>query len=148
MGGRPYRVWLLAVLSLIGLSVSAGNTHRSEPGESATHISFVSLLSNPERHDGKLVRVEGFLHFRVGDHALYFSEDAATHGIIASAFWLKTSPETRVASHRKRDPSLNRLDRRYVSVTGVFDMTVHGHLGAFPAGLRDIELVHELRVTK
>jgi len=148
MSNKLYLVGLLMVVGVVSLTLSAGNSQLPEMSDGATYISIVSLLSSPEKYDGELVRVEGFLHFRMGDHALYLSEDAATHGMIASALWLKTSPETVVASHRKGTRVLTDLDRRYVSVTGVFDTTVHGHLGAFPEGLRNVELVRELRVTK
>lgn len=107
---------LVAVLALNAISCA----HQRHAQYNEPFVSFTQLLARPELYHGKDVCVEGFLHFRYEDVALYFSREHANYGQNRSAFWLSFD--------MKRLPPellLQDFDGRYVSVSGKFDMNLH-----------------------
>jgi len=113
--------------------------------------SLISILSNPEKYDGKRVRVTGFLHFQFEDSALYFSKDAADYLILENAIWVryneKPSLEPQISQDKLKNRTINLdyFDGRYVMLEGTFKMNERGHLGAFSGTLENVTRVLENR---
>jgi len=100
---------------------------RATVGEMPQDVSIVQLLATPEKFDGKLVRVIGFLCLAFEDDAVYLHREDFDHGLTQNALWVDV-PE-------KRDESLSR---KYVLLEGTFDASDHGQMGLFGGAIRKI----------
>jgi hypothetical protein len=90
-------------------------------------VSIVQLLATPEKFDGKLIRVIGFLCLAFEGDAVYLHREDFDHGLTQNALWVDV-PE-------KRDESLSR---KYVLLEGTFDASDHGHMGLFGGAIHKI----------
>jgi hypothetical protein len=117
--------------------------------EQAIDVSLIQLLAAPEQYHGKLVRVQGFLHIKFEDHALYVSKDHADHLMGRSAVWVSfaSAPQLQPLhdSENKKKRDLSYFDRRYVLLEGVFNKDGHGHLGSYGGEVKQIQRVLELQ---
>ena len=106
--------------------------------------SMVQLLAHPEKYNGKLVDVSGYLHVRYEDAAIYFSKTDADFLTTQQAFWTDYREDVKLQlQSRKQHVTLPDFDCRYVSVRGIFDSRSHGHMGMFPGTIRDISILTE-----
>jgi hypothetical protein len=113
------------------------------------HVSMVQLLANPEKYDGKVVRVEGYLHWKFEDCVLYLSKSDGDYLIGKNGVWIssRADPELQPLGDwfNKKKRQLVYFDERYVLVEGVFDMNEHGHMGANAGGITQVRRVLELK---
>jgi hypothetical protein len=96
------------------------------PDETPQDVGMVQLLGAPEKYDGKLIRVIGFLSLEFEGVGLYLHREDFQNGT-GNGLWINP-PE-------KTDPNLGR---HYVEVVGTFEAKAGGHMGAYPAGIRNV----------
>ena len=113
-------------------------------------VSMVALLANPEKYNGKKVRVTGFLHVQFEDNAIYLHKDDADYLIGENALWVAYAKEPNLQPICKDKFSASGakqrfFDGRYVLIEGRFNMKNHGHLGAFSGAIEDVSRILELR---
>jgi hypothetical protein len=51
-------------------------------------ISLVQLLANPDKYDGKYVRVTGYVHFEAQANALYLHREDVEHHLLKNGVWV------------------------------------------------------------
>jgi hypothetical protein len=107
-------------------------TGRSQAAEMPEDVSMVQLIAAPEKFDGKVVRVVGFLSLEFEGVGLYLHREDFQNET-GNSLWIHP-PE-------KTDPSLSR---HYVQVVGTFEAKAGGHLGAFPAGIGNVTKIIDL----
>ena len=113
--------------------------------------SLINVIANPEKYDGKRIRVSGFLHYQFEDSALYFSKDDADYLITANAVWIRYGEKPVMQSIECQGQSkasisdLDYLDGRYVSLEGTFNMNERGHMGIFSGTIENVVRIYELR---
>jgi hypothetical protein len=84
-------------------------------------VSVISVIATPEKFDGELLTVEGFLslaehpEFYNDDSRLYLHEEDATNLILTNAIWVVPSAQMQ----RDRE----KIDLMYVLLTGVFHVS-------------------------
>lgn len=109
---------LLLLLFLQEQPVLSSNTvEKNAVNKPLRDVSLVSLLACPERYDGNLVRVSGFLHDKFEDHSLYLSKDDADYAITPNSVFVSYSKTL------KTEPvgfPLSQFDGAYVVVEGRF----------------------------
>src|SRR5690349_3580523 len=115
-----------------------------------TEVSLLRLLANPEKYDGKKVRISGFLHVQFEDNAIYFHKDDADHLIGSNALWVDyiENPNLQPICKDKFASSganVTFFDGRYVLIEGQFNMRRRGHMGAFSGTIEKASRVLELR---
>ena len=100
----------------VGLLLLAGSVL---PGQDQPKpISLIQLIANPEKFDGKVVSVDGYL--MIGEHPefvgqqpiLYLHEEDAKNLLLSNSVWVVPSDQML----RNRET----LNHMYVTVTGVF----------------------------
>jgi hypothetical protein len=96
------------------------------PDETPQDVGMVQLLGAPEKYDGKLVRVIGFLSLEFEGVGLYLHREDFQNGT-GNVLWINPPAKT--------DPNLGR---HYVEVVGTFEAKAGGHMGAFPAGISNV----------
>lgn len=83
------------------------------------HLSMYALISAPEKHNGKVVKIYGYLNTEYEADAIYVSALDYKHALFKNAIALiiKYDSEHKPIN-RKFD--LSKLNNKYVSLTGTF----------------------------
>lgn len=100
--------------------------------------SVVALIASPEKFDGKLINVQGFLqYYQEKPHSpnrvfLFLHQEDAKNGLMSNVVVVVPSPEM----IRQKE----RLDREYVTITGMFQAE-HAAVGEPTQGgtIKDIQ---------
>lgn len=105
-------MFLLLTILVALLSIPSVAQELSVNGQRITYVSMLQLIATPERFDGKLISVIGFLQLGRERDVLYVHEEDATHLILASGVPLDRTDEV--------GKGLKSLDEKYVKVLGIF----------------------------
>jgi hypothetical protein len=99
-------------------------------GECALYdVSLMELIAQPERFDGKPVRVIGYVHFEFDGNGLYLHREDYEHAISRNGVWLEPDEST-IGAATPND--------RYVIVEGTFRARDRGHLGMWSGALTQV----------
>ena len=139
--------WILAAIAIpvLSMAISAAYMHLSSSRapyhyNAATFergrqidlqyepVALVSLLADPEQYDRHKVLVSGFVTLGFEDFGLHLDKSAYEAGLRRNALWLDR-PDWLSAGEARR------LSRRYGEVAGTFDVSRHGHMGAYTGAL-------------
>jgi hypothetical protein len=115
--------------ALVVCILAAFATPRAE-AEMPKDVSIVQLLATPEKFDGKLVRVFGFLRLAFEGDALYLHREDDAQGLTRNAVWVDRTE----AMEREQA----KLNAHYVLVEGMFDAEDTGHMGLFGGALKKV----------
>ncbi|KAA1257268.1 hypothetical protein LF1_54170 [Rubripirellula obstinata] len=99
--------------------------------------SFVDVLANKERYDGKRIRIFGFLHVAFEGTAIFYSKDHADRLISSEAIW--ASFDTSAMPNEDIGPK--EFHRQWVLIEGTFNMDSRGHLSAYSGELESIDRI-------
>lgn len=80
---------LIASICVVLAAVLAAPVSAAEP----TNVSMVQLIANPEKFDGKLIRIIGFLRLEFEGDALYLHREDYENGIMGDAIWVDVNSE-------------------------------------------------------
>jgi len=114
---------------LVACMIAAFATLRAG-AEMPQDVSMVQLLATPEKFDGTVVRVFGFLRLEFEGDALYFHREDDVQGLTRNGIWVD---RTDAMEH-----DANKLNSHYVLIEGVFDAEDHGHMGLFRGAIKKI----------
>lgn len=89
-------------------------------------VSLLSLVANPERYDGRRVRIIGYLHLEFEGDELCPTVEFYRVADAASCIWIDATPQMRT------------LSDHYVIVEGQFSSSARGHLGAYNGALQSV----------
>ena len=131
----------LAILSVIELIAASD----------AMPVSLITLLANPNDFDGKKVQIEGYVHIRFEDSALYLTKEYAERYSGGYAVWLEYKEGFEPYDiNNGNEIDLNTLDSKWVLIEGIFryDGGEQGHLGNFAAEVLDVDRIYELKKLK
>jgi len=109
----------------------AGATHPQT--QSPAHVSVIQLIANPERYEGKLVSVTGFIHIGREQDLFYLGEADFNHSIVENALWFHLSEQM--------GKDWQELNRKYVGIVGIFSARHEGPYGCPNGGFPDIKRV-------
>jgi hypothetical protein len=125
---RTYRRTLVlsAVTIMLLAALSAAPVSRAQ-NES---VSIVQLIATPEKYNGKVVQVAGFLRLEFEGDTIYLHEDDYNHGIHKNGLW--------VVRNAKIDEKASKLNMHYVVLEGTFDASNQGHLGLNSGSITNI----------
>ena len=99
-------------------------------GEEPVDVTLVQLIANPEKFDGKLIRVIGFLRLEFEGDVLYLHREDYENSILGNGIWVDVNPEI-----TKQNKTLNM---HYVLLVGVFSSSERGHMGMWSGTLKKI----------
>jgi hypothetical protein len=95
-----------------------------------TDVTLVQLIANPEKFDGRLVRVIGFLRLEFEGNVLYLHREDYENAILGDGIWVDVTP-----SITKQSATLNT---NYVLLEGVFSARDRGHMGMWSGTIKQI----------
>ncbi|HYJ07200.1 MAG TPA: hypothetical protein VEX43_18875 [Chthoniobacterales bacterium] len=116
--------------SALLLTVLAAFTAEGEAADMTQDVSMVQLIATPEKFDGKLVGVLGFLNLEFEGDALYLHREDLLQRLHKNAVWVDRTEAI------ERDTK--KLNKHYVLIEGTFDARDHGHMGLFAGAIKDI----------
>ena len=93
-------------------------------------VSLYQLVATPERFDGKLVRVSGFIHQSFEHSGFYPHRQDYDQGVFRNGIWVQ------LGDCSKGDE--NALSDTYVLLQGRFSSEDQGHLGMWSGALLDV----------
>ena len=127
---------ILIALTIIYSYQSFAQNNPSETDQVIPHsqftISLINLIATPEKYDGKLVQVIGYLTLEFEGKAIYLHKEDYVRGISDNGFWVDFSKEIL----DKKD--IMNYNKKYVIIVGTFDMKSLGHMGMFGRTLKNI----------
>ena len=148
---KPWIIPLALLIALLppgatGANIAAPDYQGPCKGVDATGkcqvpiVSLINLIATPERFHQRKVVVVGYASIAFEDVAIGFAKDSTS----AESFWLaiddgelNTNADVD-RSQRKFREWRKKYHGRWVRIEGVFDMTMRGHGGMYPGGLRNI----------
>lgn len=115
-------------------------TCNSSAAEEVRNVSIIQLIANPQKYDGQLVRVVGFMHLEFEGDALYQYREDYERAILNNGIWLSlTDPQERSSA---------KLNDRYVLVEGRFKAEEKGHFASWSGSLQQISRVSDRSVNR
>jgi hypothetical protein len=117
---------LIASVCLVLTSLLAMPMEAEEP----LNVTLVQLIASPEKFDGKLIRVIGFLRLEFEGNVLYLHREDYEHAILGDGVWVDVTPE--ITKLR------NTLNMHYVLLEGIFNSNDRGHMGMWSGAMKKI----------
>jgi hypothetical protein len=121
-------ILLVSILAI--LQVSAIEQQRHGVADIPEYVSMMQLIATPEKYDGKLVEVTGFLRLEFEGHAIYFHKTDYENALTKNAIW--------VVRNAILDQNADTLDMHYVILTGRFDAANKGHMSQNSGAIKEI----------
>jgi hypothetical protein len=94
-------------------------------------VSIIQLIATPEKFDGKLVSIIGFIHIGREQDLLYLGEEDFNYGVAENALWFHLSEEM--------GKDWQKLNRNYVGIVGIFSARHEGPYGCPNGGIAQIK---------
>jgi len=98
-------------------------------------ISMVSLVADPQRHDGQFVRVIAFLHLEFEGNVLYLHKEDYERAILPNGVWISLTDQQNMKA--------KKLSNSYVIVEGLFNSKMKGHMGLWSGSLQEISRIEK-----
>ena len=105
-----------------------------------TDVTLVRLIANPEKFDGKLIRVIGFLRLEFEGNVLYLHREDYENAILGDGIWVDVTPVV-----TKQSATLNM---NYVLLEGIFSAGERGHLGMWSGTNKQVRRAQLWRAVK
>ena len=118
----------LVLLTLNSLAIASAE-------EEVHRASIVQLLANPERFEGKLVEIQGFVRLEFEGDAIYLHKEDYEHGLYSNGMWLGASECKRMDG--------TTFDAGYAMVVGRFTSQRRGHMGLWSGAIEDVQTCYK-----
>ena len=99
-------------------------------GSEISDVSMIQLIANPERFDGKSIRLIAYLNLEFEGDALYLHREDFEKRNYSNALSLSLNDQ--------QARSVQKLSRGYVLVEGVFSSKERGHFGTFSGSVQGV----------
>jgi hypothetical protein len=106
-----------------------------------TEVSIVSLLANPEKYDGKKVRLIGYFQDRFEGRAIFLTRDDARINNHANSIWVE---EVSAGTNNAIEP----VRKGFIRIDGTFKSYPHGGGGHFGMWSGTLSIITALRALK
>lgn len=113
-------------MACIITALLVGLTQAQEP----TNVTLVQLIANPEKFDGRLIRVIGFLRLEFEGNVLYLHREDYDNAILGDGIWVDETSEM----NKQRA----KLNMSYVLLEGIFSSRERGHMGMWSGTIKEV----------
>jgi len=120
-------VVLICLILFSTISNSKAQISLAEP----TDVSVINLIATPERYNGKLVRIIGYLNLEFEGNALYLHKEDYDRSLLKNGIWIDMPRKDFIEKTKE-------FSKHYVVIEGIFDMSDTGHMGLFSGSLTKI----------
>jgi hypothetical protein len=118
------------IIFLVFFATFSNSKAQSSLGE-PTDVSLINLIAAPERYNGKLVRILGYLNLEFEGNALYLHKEDYDNSLFKNGVWIDLPRKEAIEKTKE-------FSKRYVIIEGVFDMNNTGHMALFSGSITKI----------
>ncbi|KFN41341.1 hypothetical protein [Arenimonas oryziterrae] len=119
----------LVFLSVLGLMQPA--VARAPAVEDPINVSIIQLLATPEKFEGKLILVRGYVHFEFEGNGIYLHREDYEHGLTSNGLWV----DARECSQFNG----KSFKSGYAYVAGRFTARERGHMGMWSGEIQQVQ---------
>lgn len=136
------------VLPTLGIGLVAALVLRavaSPDGSAADQpadVSLIRLIADPDRFDGRRVRVHGFVRIEHEGTAVYLHRDDCEHMLTRNGLWLAANDTTPAGSPEAA------VNGRYALIEGRFSAKAKGHNGLWSGSIGEISRMQPWEISK
>jgi hypothetical protein len=123
---------LTGVFSTMAAKAGKGQNDPAPAQQQRLDISLIQLIANPEKYDGKQVRVFGFVRIEHEGSSIYLHREDYEQGLRRNGLWLHANDH---AAPGSKEAAVNN---HYALIEGKFVAKDHGHLGLWSGAITDI----------
>jgi hypothetical protein len=130
---------LLKILFLVACICLAGEAFSQE--NRPEYVSMLSLISTPERYEGKIIKVRGyFFHSSPSQNLLFNNSEDTRGGIDKNSLWIYGFPEDipipkEYVENAGKRPSFPDAHAKHVTVVGRFRRYMKFKTTSMPTGI-------------
>ncbi|WP_183562594.1 hypothetical protein [Mucilaginibacter sp. SP1R1] len=95
-------------------------------------VSLINLIANPDKYNGKKIRVIGYLHLEFEGNALYLHKEDYDHAMNKNSIWVSIGPKHPEVSN------LKQYSDHYVIMEGTYDSRMNGHMAMNSGSIKDV----------
>ncbi|MBI5325483.1 MAG: hypothetical protein HZB41_09490 [Ignavibacteriae bacterium] len=117
------------------------NENSEEPAEI---ISMISIIANPEKYHGKILRVLGYLNLEFEGDAIYLHLEDYKYFNLRNGLWVDIQSNSSLFKKK----NFKKINHKYVFIQGKFDMNMKGHFGMWSGSIRNITSIDVLTMFK
>ncbi|MDN3725528.1 hypothetical protein QRD02_14175 [Aequorivita sp. SDUM287046] len=110
------------------------NKNKDKSPGNPISVSAIQLISTPEKYDGKVIRVIGFVNLEFEGTALYCYKSDFDNRNYKNSIWLEI-PKKGIYELGKQ------CNGNYVSIIGTFNAQQNGHFGLFSGSIVEIRRI-------
>lgn len=132
---------VVSYLTMVILGFAAG---LASPASAVEHddflpVSLIALIANPEKFDGKPIRIEGIALFDNKTHmySIFLTREDRRVGNGLNGIFLILAASL---------GNIDRFNNKHVVVRGVFQAENKGHLSSFSGTLADVDWVRPITI--
>ena len=119
-------------VSAIALFALCGLWHWAHAQDVPQRTSIVQLIATPEKYEGKMVAITGYVHLEFEGNGIYLHKDDYQYGLHSNGLWLNV--QKKCESRGK-----NSFTDGYAYVIGRFTSTRQGHMGLWSGEIQDVK---------
>ena len=112
------RIFVLIFFLVMAMSASI---QRPVYGDKTGPVSLIQLIATPEKYDGQLIEVIGFMHLAFENDELFVNKSDFENRISKNGVWIEQNKNLIAHSTEVND--------RYAIVVGTFSAGNRGHMG-------------------
>jgi hypothetical protein len=110
----------VVILLLVFVAVSPAGISGANKPPYAEQVSMIQLIASPEKYDGKVVAVIGYLRLEFEGNELFLHEEDYKSHIAKNGIWVNVGP--------KMKGNADQLNMHYVLLIGTFNAKSKGHM--------------------
>jgi hypothetical protein len=126
----------ISTLALVMLTIFSNSAYSANFGKirQVETVSIISLIANPEKYDGRPVRVNGAIRLEFEAKALCLHQEDVIQRIYMNCLWIQPDLNALAVD----EGTLSALNNQYVILEGTFRKDEHGHRGLYSAAITGI----------
>ncbi|MFT3756844.1 MAG: hypothetical protein QM769_13060 [Pseudoxanthomonas sp.] len=117
------------IVKAVAATILLATVSHAQDREQSERVSLIQLISNPDRYEGKLVHIDGFVHINFEDNAIWLHKDDFDNSINSNSLWINVN---RCVGWDGKPMS------GYASVLGRFSSQHRGHMGLWPGVINQV----------
>ena len=117
------------IVKAVAATIFLVTASHAQEREQSQRVSLIQLIGNPDRYEGKLVRIDGFVHIDFEDNAVWLHKEDFDNYIHSNSVWIDVNS----CVDWEGKPMSG-----YASVSGRFSSQRHGHMGLWPGVISQV----------
>ncbi len=127
----PGVILVFGILASNSTAQMKGYFPKPVPDDTAQDVSIVQLIAEPQKYNGKRVRLVGFVRIEFEGNAIYLHREDFQFGITKNGLWVDIPRDMT----KQQQEAVNM---HYVICAGVFQASNHGHMGMYSGAIEDV----------